>query len=106
MIGNTITSNSWNGTCLILSTARQPSVSTADAELALVSWKEQPLLQADRPTTNFGFLRAAPAQERDAAAWLEQGDNRWVLLQHDNLAPCFDPGRARYMGRWHARPRG
>jgi 4-amino-4-deoxy-L-arabinose transferase-like glycosyltransferase len=73
------------------------------AELALVNWKEQTLLQADRPTTNFGFLRDVRAQERDAAAWLRQGDDRWVLLQDSNLAPCFDAGRARYMGRWHRR---
>jgi hypothetical protein len=31
MIGITVTSNSWNGTCLILSMARQARVITEDA---------------------------------------------------------------------------
>lgn len=76
-----------------------------EAELALVNWKEQTLLHADRPTINFGFSRDQDAQERDAIAWLEQqgAGARWVLLQGTNLEPCFDKERARYMGRWHRR---
>lgn len=74
------------------------------AELALVNWKEQTLLHADRPTTNFGFNRAVREQERDAVAWLSAtGARRWVLLQGNNLQPCFDPDRAQAMGRWHRR---
>lgn len=73
------------------------------AELALVNWREQTLLHADRPTVNFGFRRATAEQERDAAAWLAQGTGRWVLLQADNLQPCFQVEQARPMGRWHRR---
>lgn len=77
-----------------------------DAELALVNWKEQSLLHADRAVVNFGFARAEEEQERDAAAWLRGGGEahpRWVLLQGPNLEPCFDADRARFMGRWHRR---
>ncbi len=72
-----------------------------DAQLALVAWKEQTLLQADRPATTFGFRRPAGLQERDAAHWLLQGGNRWVLLQEPTLKPCFDLRQAHDMGRWH-----
>lgn len=73
------------------------------AQLGLVGWREQTLLQADRPAKTFGFLRDASLQEHDAARWLLNGTDRWLLLQDANFKPCFDPHQARPMGHWHSR---
>ena len=61
-------------------------------ELALVAYKEQFLLYLDRPTVNFGHRRwrEGPQEAYDAAAWLNAGENRVLLLPGDQLAPCFE----------------
>ncbi len=69
-----------------------------DAELALLSWKEQNLLMADRPATTFGFLRPRAEQELAAVAWLRETPGRQVLMQQMNLSACFVPERARPVG--------
>ncbi len=60
-------------------------------ELALVAYKEQFLLYLDRPTVNFGHRRwrEGPEEAYDAAAWLNAGDRRVLLVPGDQLAPCF-----------------
>lgn len=74
------------------------------AELALVGWREQHLLQADRAVTEFGFLEPGNVQEKAAHAWLQQApDKRWVFLQQPNLARCFVPERARFVGHANRR---
>jgi 4-amino-4-deoxy-L-arabinose transferase-like glycosyltransferase len=75
-----------------------------EAELALVYWKEQFMLFADRPVTNFGFSRTDRAQEtQEAIDWMLQKDNRWILLRDANLQPCFDATKAIDMGIRHRR---
>lgn len=70
-----------------------------DAELGLLNWKEQNLLQVDRPAKVFGFLRNRAAQELEAVAWLRADpDRRWLLVQPVNLEACFEPGRAELAG--------
>lgn len=69
-----------------------------EAELALLSWKEQNLLMADRPARTFGFLRPRAEQELAAVDWLRESPGRHVLLQQMNLAACFVPERARSVG--------
>lgn len=74
------------------------------AELGLLSWKEQNLLQADRPAKVFGFLRNRAAQELEAVAWLRADpQQRWLLLQPVNLEACFDPEKAVLIGRSNRR---
>lgn len=69
------------------------------AELGLLSWKEQNLLQADRPAVVFGFLRNRAAQELDAVAWLREApEQRWLLVQAINLEACFDAAKATLAG--------
>lgn len=66
-----------------------------DAELALVAWKEQNLLQADRPARTFGFRRDDVQELRDAIAWLRQAPaRRWVLINGAALGECVDKTRA------------
>lgn len=67
------------------------------AELALVGWKEQLLLQADRPVVNFGYRRQDLGEVRKAITWLAQAPDRWVLLPENRLKPCFDASQARFV---------
>lgn len=64
----------------------------ADAGLGLVGWREQQLLQADRPAQTFGFSRDPSAQLQDALIWQAQAPQRWLLVQAAALAAC--PPRA------------
>ena len=73
-------------------------------ELALVAWKEQVMLMADRPARTFGFKRAADAQWRDAVAWQAQSPaHRWILLEDVAMPACVDRTRAIDIGRSNRR---
>lgn len=78
-----------------------------DAELGLLSWKEQNLLMADRPAKVFGFLTPRARQELDAVAWLRAApDKRWVMAQSMSLQACFLIDKAITVGeanrrRWY-----
>ncbi|MEZ5483727.1 MAG: glycosyltransferase family 39 protein [Lysobacteraceae bacterium] len=62
-----------------------------DAELGLVAWKEQNLLMADRPATDFGFRQPVAEQRARAADWLRAAPaDRWVLSQRSALGDCVD----------------
>jgi 4-amino-4-deoxy-L-arabinose transferase-like glycosyltransferase len=66
-----------------------------DAELALVAWKEQNLLQADRPARTFGFRRDDADELRDAIAWQREApERRWVLVLESAMGDCIDRSRA------------
>jgi 4-amino-4-deoxy-L-arabinose transferase-like glycosyltransferase len=67
----------------------------SEEELALVAYKEQFLLYLDRPTVNFGHRRwlEGPQESYDAAAWLNAGPRRVLLLPAESLAPCFPTNR-------------
>jgi len=70
-----------------------------DAELGLVAWKEQNLLQAGRPVTEFGFKQPAAAQRAAARAWQhEWPQQRWIFIDADHLGECIDPARTRVVG--------
>ena len=70
-----------------------------DAELAMLGWREQHLLQADRPVTDFGFKRPWVEQWQHAHAWLlEAPDTRWLFLRKDAIGPCLDPSRVIEIG--------
>jgi 4-amino-4-deoxy-L-arabinose transferase-like glycosyltransferase len=59
----------------------------AEEELALVGYKEQFLLYLDRPTVNFGHRRwmEGPQESYDAAAWLNAGPLRVLLVPDSTL---------------------
>jgi 4-amino-4-deoxy-L-arabinose transferase-like glycosyltransferase len=63
----------------------------SDHTLALHGYKEQFLLHTDRPTVNFGHRRWLEGEQEsyDAAAWLNAGANRLVLMTAKAQAPCF-----------------
>lgn len=76
----------------------------ADAQLGLVGWREQQLLMADRPATDFGFKRPKPEQFASGLAWLRQAPaQRWLLVQEAALPACVDRTQARDMGNANRR---
>lgn len=65
-----------------------------DAELALLGWPEQLLLQAGRPATVFGFERPSQQQWPLALDWLRADpQRRWLLAQAERLPSCLTPDR-------------
>ncbi|MDR3387893.1 MAG: glycosyltransferase family 39 protein [Rudaea sp.] len=64
----------------------------ADAELGLVGWREQQLLQADRAVQTFGFSASLAAQLHDALRWQSESTHRWLFVQAQALSGC--PPRA------------
>lgn len=60
-----------------------------DEQLGLVAYKEQFLLYLDRPSVNFGHRRwqEGPQEYFDAAAWLNAGSNRVLLVPQEALIP-------------------
>jgi 4-amino-4-deoxy-L-arabinose transferase-like glycosyltransferase len=75
-----------------------------EAELALVAWKEQNLLQADRPARTFGFRRAREEQLRDAIRWQADAPaRRWVLVLEQAMGDCVRRDLAQHAGRANRR---
>ena len=62
-----------------------------DAQLGMVAWREQNLLQSDRPTIDFGFKQPWDAQWNEAGKWLS-GDpgRRWIFVLDRALSPCVE----------------
>ncbi|HEY7872733.1 MAG TPA: glycosyltransferase family 39 protein [Rudaea sp.] len=64
-------------------------------ELGLVAWKEQNLLMADRPATDFGFSKPWREQLSAAIRWQAAVPaQRWILLPDSALDPCVARERA------------
>jgi len=96
----------------MLATALDPSVSSAAlmrrvgerigprAELGMVAWREQNMLQADRPVTDFGYKADWDTQWRQAGPWLAQApQQRWLFVLRDALSPCVDRGQVVDIGQ-------
>lgn len=75
-----------------------------DAELGMVGWKEQNLLQADRPARDFGFRESWRQQWAAAEAWLAQKpEQRWIFVLDEALSPCADREQVVAIGRSNRR---
>lgn len=80
------------------------------AQLGLVAWREQNLLQADRPVTEFGFKTPWDTQWRHAGPWLAQAPHaRWLLVLEEAMSPCVDRAQVIEIGssnrnRWQLLP--
>ena len=71
-----------------------------NAELGLVAWREQHLLQATGPVTEFGFSRDERLQWRDGVAWLAADpSHRWLFALKDAADSCVDPTQWIELGR-------
>jgi len=59
------------------------------AELGLVAWREQNLLQADRAVSEFGFSRPTAEQLARGIDWLARAPaQRWLLADADAIGDC------------------
>lgn len=66
----------------------------ADAELGMLAWREQNLLQADRPVTDFGFKASWQDQWAKAGPWLAQAPHtRWLFVLKQAVPACIDPAQ-------------
>ena len=62
-----------------------------DAELGMVAWREQNLLQTDPQAKDFGFKRPLAGQWEDAARWVTQDpQRRWLFVLDKAMSPCAD----------------
>lgn len=69
------------------------------AEIGLVGWREQNLLQAVGPTAEFGFRRPWDEQLRRGAAWAAQAPrSRMLLVNGAVMLPCVDGTASRRVG--------
>lgn len=70
--------------------------------LGFAGWKEQLLLQWNRPAVHFGYRRSDKAAEsRDAARWLSSGEGNRLVLRGDLVEPCFESAALRPLGLAH-----
>ena len=75
-----------------------------DAELGMLAWQEQNLLQADRPVAEFGFRQPWHEQWREAHDWLLAApERRWLFVRDEALSPCVRPNEAVLVGRANRR---
>lgn len=72
----------------------------SSAELGLVGYREQFLLQATRPVVNFGHRRwrEGRREAEDAALWLDARADRVLLVDAVTRRACFATAVARSMG--------
>ncbi|MEP7185403.1 MAG: glycosyltransferase family 39 protein [Rhodanobacter sp.] len=80
------------------------TIAGPDATIGLLAWKEQNLLMADGPVTEFGFLKPWPEQYVDAISWLKQAPaQRWIFSLDEAMGSCVDRRRAIHVGHANRR---
>lgn len=83
---------------------RARAIAGPDAGIGLLGWKEQNLLMAQGPVSEFGFLKPWPQQYADAIAWLQQDPaRRWIFSLDDAMGNCVDRRRATHVGHANRR---
>ena len=81
----------------VMQRARQ--LAGPDAQVGLVAWKEQNLLQARGPTVEFGFLRAPSEQLAAGIDWLRAApDTRRLFVLGDAMGACVRRDGATLVG--------
>ena len=79
--------------------ARARAVAGPDAPIGLLAWKEQNLLMASGPVTEFGFLQPWPRQYAQATAWLRADPaQRWIFSLDEAMGACVVRQRAHFVG--------
>ncbi|MFC5582002.1 ArnT family glycosyltransferase [Rhodanobacter terrae] len=80
------------------------AIAGPDATIGLLAWKEQNLLMAQGPVTEFGFLKPWPQQYAEAIAWQRQDPaRRWIFSLDDAMGQCVDRHRAIHVGHANRR---
>ncbi|MDQ6646638.1 MAG: glycosyltransferase family 39 protein [Pseudomonadota bacterium] len=80
------------------------TIAGPDATIGLLAWKEQNLLMAEGPVTEFGFLKPWPQQYANAITWLQQApEQRWVFSLDEAMGSCVDRHQAIHVGHANRR---
>lgn len=80
------------------------AIAGPNATIGLLAWKEQNLLMAQGPVTEFGFLKPWPQQYAEATAWLQAAPSqRWIFSLDDAMGACVDRRLATYVGHANRR---
>ncbi len=80
------------------------AIAGPQAEIGLIGWKEQNLLMADGPTTEFGFSQPRDHQYAEAVAWQAQAPaQRWLFSIVDAMGQCVDRSKAQRVGEANRR---
>jgi hypothetical protein len=62
-----------------------------NTEIGLVAWKEQNMLQASGPVTDFGYRQSATVQLARGMIWLQENPQRRILMVNQVEAlDCID----------------
>ena len=80
--------------------ARVEQQNSRDAELGILAFKEQYLLNLHRPIVHFGHARwrEAAQEAADAALWLSQSGNRQLLVTEHARDLCFTQANSKAIG--------
>jgi 4-amino-4-deoxy-L-arabinose transferase-like glycosyltransferase len=76
-------------------------ITDANAQIALVNFREQYLLFAPRKITHFGFATPVEEQLRETWRWLAESPDRYALLADSFPLACFTSDSAIPVGRAH-----
>jgi 4-amino-4-deoxy-L-arabinose transferase-like glycosyltransferase len=88
-----------SGEAIVEAAAR---VVDSDEMLGFAGWKEQFLLQWNRPAVHFGYRRNdGDGEIRDAAGWLSASPDHRLVLPQRMMDPCFDGSRLLPLGTAH-----
>jgi 4-amino-4-deoxy-L-arabinose transferase-like glycosyltransferase len=81
-------------------TAMIERVVDANAEVGIIGFKEQYMLQLRMPITHFGHARwrEAQAEASDAARWLAEQPNRQLIVPESAMRSCFEESPAKLIG--------
>ncbi len=70
------------------------------AQLGMVAWREQNLLQSDRDTLDFGYKNSWQEQWAAAGPWLQADPTRrWIFVLEEALSPCAERSRVLQIGQ-------
>ncbi|WP_417361620.1 ArnT family glycosyltransferase [Gallaecimonas pentaromativorans] len=72
-----------------------------DGQLALLDYKEQFALFADRPVTQFGFHGPMDEQRASARDWVQRGPQYYVMGPKENMEQCFEMKPEDNLGERH-----
>lgn len=83
----------------ILATAEQAV--PADAQLGMIDFSEQYILFSKLDFTHFSYFNSIQEQDRNAWLWMNEADNRYLIVSDDYNLACFTLADALPLGVAH-----
>lgn len=72
-----------------------------DGELAILDLKEQHLLNSPLPLTHFSYFADDSEQFRNAWQWIQEADNRYIMVPDNMQFECFEQSAGKSLGIAH-----